>query len=82
MARTRPPDDNGIIDSTAALASLYQRAFAEFIPTRTVLVRQLQRSGHKDVAARIASATKPTRAAWLVNQVFWRQRALYDAVLE
>ena len=43
---------------------------------------QLKRSGHKDVAARIAAATKPSRAAYLVNQVFWRSQPIYDAVLD
>lgn len=81
MARTPPPADSGIIDSTAALDSLYQAPFSGFVAARTALVRQLQRSGHKDVAARIASAAKPSRAAWLVNQVYWHHRATYEEVL-
>lgn len=78
----RPPDEAPFVDSTAALASLYQAPFAEFIARRTALVAQLKRSGHKDVAASIAAAAKPSRAAYLVNQVCWRARATYDAVLE
>jgi hypothetical protein len=78
----RPPEDAPFVDSTAALASLYQAPLADFIPRRTALVAQLKRSGHKDVAASIAAAAKPSRAAYLVNQVFWRARATYDAVLE
>ncbi len=77
-----PQDDPAIVDSTAALASLYQAPFAEFVARRSALVSQLKRSGHKDVASRIASAAKPTRAAFLVNQVYWRARATYDAVLD
>ena len=78
----RPSDDGGIVDTTAALASLYQAPFADFISSRSALVAQLKRSGHKEVAARLAGATKPTRAAWLVNQVYWRDRKTYDAVLD
>lgn len=76
------PDDPAMVDSTAMLASLYQVPLGEFTARRTQLVSQLKRSGHKEVAARIATAAKPSRAAYLVNQVFWRARALYDAVLE
>ena len=78
----RPPDDAPFVDSTAAVASLYQAPLAEFISRRSALVAQLKRSGHKDVAASIATAAKPSRAAYLVNQVFWRVRSAYDAVLE
>ncbi|AMY09780.1 hypothetical protein LuPra_03005 [Luteitalea pratensis] len=79
---SRPPDEPPFIDSTAALASLYQAPFTEFIVRRSTLASQLKRSGHKDVAARIAAATKPSRAAYLVNQVFWRAQPVYDAVLD
>ena len=78
----RPTDDPSFVDSTAALASLYQAPFAEFIARRSALVSQLKRSGHKDVAARIAAAPKPSRAAYLVNQVYWRAQPTYDALLD
>ncbi len=78
----RPTDEAAIVDSTAALESLYQAPLAEFVSRRAALVSRLKRSGHKDVAARIAAAAKPSRAAFLVNQVYWRERAAYDAVLE
>jgi hypothetical protein len=77
-----PPDEPPFVDSTAVLSSLYQAPLADFVTRRTQLVSQLKRSGHKEVAARIASAAKPSRAAYLVNQVFWRARAVYDAVLD
>lgn len=77
-----PPDDPPFVDSTAVLSSLYQAPLSEFIARRAALVSQLKRSGHKEVAARIASAVKPSRAAYLVNQVYWRARPVYDAVLD
>lgn len=80
--RERGPAEAGIVDSSAALASLYQAPLAEFVARRTTLVSQLKKSGHKDVAARLASATKPSRAAYLLNQVYWRAPAVYDGVLE
>lgn len=79
---SRPPDDPSFVDSTATLASLYQAPLGEFTARRAALVAQLKRSGHKEVAARIAAAVKPSRAAHLVNQVFWRARVIYDAVLD
>ena len=79
---TPPPDEQAFVDSTAVLSSLYQAPLAEFVSRRTQLVSQLKRSGHKEVAARIASAAKPSRSAYLLNQVYWRARATYDAVLD
>lgn len=80
--RTRGPTEPGIVDSSAALASLYQAPLGEFVARRTMLVSQLKKSGHKDVATRLASATKPSRAAYLLNQVYWRAPVVYHAVLE
>ncbi|BCS32863.1 hypothetical protein TBR22_A20870 [Luteitalea sp. TBR-22] len=71
-----------MVDTSAALASLYQGPLAEFITRRRAVVSQLKASGHKDVAARLATAAKPSRAAHLVNQVFWRARPAYDALLD
>ena len=79
---TPPPDDPPFVDSTAVLSSLYQAPLGEFTARRAQLVSQLKRSGHKEVAGRIASAVKPSRSAYLVNQVYWQARALYDAVLD
>ncbi len=76
------PDEPSIVDSTAALASLYQAPLSAFVARRGALVAQLRRSGHRDVADRIGGAAKPARAPFLVNQVYWRDRAAYDAVLE
>lgn len=80
--RDRDPADAGIVDSSAALASLYQVPLGEFVARRTALVSQFRKSGHKDVAARLAGATKPSRAAYLLNQVYWRARDTYDGVLQ
>ncbi len=79
---TRGSDDPPVVDSSAALASLYQAPLAEFVSRRRALATQLKRSGHIDLATRIAGAGKPSRAAYLVNQVYWRRRAVYDGVLE
>ena len=78
----RGPADAAFVDSSAALASLYQAPLSEFVSRRAALVSQLKKSGHKDVAARLATAPKPSRAAYLLNQVYWRARAVYDDVLE
>lgn len=79
---TPPPDEPPFVDSTAVLSSLYQTPLGEFTARRAQLVSQLKKSGHKEVASRIASAAKPSRSAYLVNQVYWRARSTYDAVLD
>lgn len=83
MPRRRSPEEPAaIVDTTATLASLYQAPLADFIARRTAAVAQLRKSGHKDVAARLAASVKPSRAAFLVNQVYWTARPQYDAVLD
>ncbi|MCC6165045.1 MAG: hypothetical protein IT182_16995 [Acidobacteria bacterium] len=77
-----PPEDASLVDSTALLASLYQGPLRDFVARRASLVSQLKRTGHKDVAARLASSGKPSRVAHLVNRVYWRARDVYEAVLD
>jgi hypothetical protein len=39
----------------------------EFIPTRKRLARELKGAGHKETSGVLASARKPTVAAWVLN---------------
>jgi hypothetical protein len=55
---------------------LYQLPLDEFTSARNALAKT---SGGK--AAEIKLLEKPNTAAWAINQVFWRQRPLYDKVI-
>lgn len=56
---------------------LYQLPLDEFTPARNALAKE---AGPR--AAEIKSLEKPNAAAWAVNQLFWRERAIYDELIE
>ncbi|USQ76214.1 hypothetical protein [Ornithinimicrobium cryptoxanthini] len=53
----------------AAASRLYAEAPADFIATRTALVKEAKAAGAKDVAKEIGALRKPSVAAWFINQV-------------
>lgn len=55
---------------------LYRLPLDQFTPARNVLAKQ---AGAR--AAEIKSLEKPNAAAWAVNQLFWRERAIYDELI-
>ncbi|HXW05516.1 MAG TPA: hypothetical protein VD833_09810 [Vicinamibacterales bacterium] len=59
------------------LDALYQLPLGEFTAARNALAK---RSG--SAGAEIRGLGKPPVAAWAVNQVYWRRRAVYDALTE
>jgi hypothetical protein len=59
----------------AALDQLYQLPLDEFTAARNALAKE---SGD----ASVKKLEKPNLAAWTVNQLYWRERAVYDAVIE
>jgi hypothetical protein len=56
---------------------LYQLPLAEFTPARNALARQLGRTDPP-----IARLEKPNVAAWAVNQLYWHERPVYDALVK
>lgn len=67
-----PPDER---DPTAALYALPLDAFVE---ARNRLAAEIARQGDKARAAAIKTLAKPSLTAWAANQVYWRDRALFD----
>lgn len=57
---------------------LYQLPLAEFTAARNALAKTL--SG--DDAARVKRLEKPTVVPWAINQVYWRNRAVYERLLK
>jgi hypothetical protein len=60
---------------------LYQLPLAEFTAARNALAGARKTAGDADAAATIKSLSKPSVSAWVVNQLWWRQRALFDDLL-
>ena len=56
---------------------LYQLPLGQFTPARNVLAKA---AGPR--AAEIKGLEKPNAAAWAVNQLFWRERPIYDELIE
>lgn len=70
-----------IVDVTGRVSRLYQDDPREFVVARNLLARDLVRAGQRDLAARIRTLARPQTSAWLVNQLYWHERAEYDALL-
>ena len=61
-----------------AVAELYSSDPDEFVARRTALVARAREAGQTPVAKQIAGLRKPTRSAWIVNQLV---RAVQDLVV-
>jgi hypothetical protein len=61
------------VDLESVADELYGLPLREFVSTRTARAKQARADGDRDLATAIAGLTKPTRVAWLVNQLV-RQR--------
>lgn len=61
-------------DLDALIDELYALPLDRFVPERDVLAKQLRAEKRRGEAALVASLTKPSVAAWAVNQVVRAQR--------
>jgi hypothetical protein len=57
----------------AALAGLYHGPLEQFTPQRNALVKELRAGDERGAAAWVKALRRPTRAAWLVNQLSVRK---------
>lgn len=60
-----------------AIDQLYQLPLDQFTPARNVLAKQ---AGPR--AGEVKALEKPNAAAWAVNQLYWRERPIYDELIE
>lgn len=60
----------------ARIDELYQAPLDSFTPQRNALAKSLGGSE----AARVRQLRKPTVVAWAINQLYWRERALFDRI--
>ncbi len=65
-----------------ALTALYQAPLEAFVAERKRLSAELKATGDKDGAARVARLGRPPISAWVVNQLYWRERDDFDALFE
>jgi hypothetical protein len=69
-----------ISELEAAIDRLYQGPIAEFTQARNELAAECKAAGDKDGAARVKELAKPSAVAWAVNQLYWRERARFEAL--
>jgi hypothetical protein len=68
-------------DYRQALQALHRVPLAKFVGERTRLAAALRAAGDEDAAKQIVDRRRPTISAWTVNQLYWDQRAAFDALL-
>lgn len=65
-----------------AVSTLYQASLGDFVAERKRLSAEFKAAGDKDAAARFAKLARPPVSAWAVNQLWWREREAFEALLE
>jgi hypothetical protein len=71
-------DNDPVAPLESGIDELYKRSLADFVSARTALAKTLT----GDAARRVKALQKPAVVPWVVNQVYWRARALYERVLQ
>ena len=70
------------MDLSADLDALFQLPLNEFTGARNALASRLQKAGRKEEADHVRRLTKPPVSAWVVNQLFWKERTWFERLLE
>ena len=60
---------------------LYQAPLDEFVGTRNRLAATLKKEGAADLAKAVKALRKPSPPAWAVNQLYWKRRELFSALV-
>jgi hypothetical protein len=63
-----------------AVDELYQAPHDAFVSERRRLVAALKAEGDKTGAEKLAKAPRPTASAWVVDQLWWHARDLFEAM--
>jgi flagellar biosynthesis GTPase FlhF len=64
-----------------ACAALHQAAFGDFVAERKRLAAELKAAGDKDGSARLLKVARPPVSVWAVNQLWWRERRAFEALV-
>jgi hypothetical protein len=65
-----------------AVTALYQGPLETFVAERKRLSGELKGSGDKEGSTKLAKLARPPISAWVVNQLYWRERDSFDELLE
>ena len=70
----------GPLELEAEIDRLYAEPIAGFVAARKELAARLRSRGDREGARRVGALPRPSATAWAVNALYWRHRALFDAV--
>jgi hypothetical protein len=64
------------------LDALFKLPLGEFTPARNALAARHKKAGQQAIADAVKAVPKPSVAAWVVNQLYWRHRERFDRLIE
>lgn len=64
-----------------AVEALHRAPFADFVAERKRLAAELKARGDKEGAARLSKLPRPPVSAWAVNQLWWKERQGFEALM-
>src|SRR5215510_6370797 len=62
--------------------ALFKLPLAEFTAARNALASRMKKAGRAEDADAIKGLPKPSVPAWVVNQLYWRQRKDFDQLID
>jgi hypothetical protein len=66
----------------AARTTLFQAALGDFVAERKRLAAELKVAGDAKGAAELSKLARPPVSAWTVNQLWWKERDVFQVLLE
>lgn len=79
VRNSKPKVDGDLLDKD--LDALFKLPLAGFTGARNTLAAGLKKTGRGDDAARVKALAKPPVSAWVVNQLYWNHRAVFDRLI-
>jgi hypothetical protein len=73
---------SGSSASSTDVDALFALPLSEFTSARNALVAQLKKAGRDAEANEVKALAKPSVSAWVVNQLYWRHRGLFNKLIE
>src|SRR5690349_6141424 len=71
-----------LTDFGAEIDNLYQVPLTEFTAARNALAAKVKGEQGAEAAAAIKSLAKPSIPAWVVNQLYWRDRREFERLTQ
>jgi hypothetical protein len=70
-----------MMEPQTEIDELYRLPLPEFTPARNALAKARKQRGDSEGAELVRGLAKPSVSAWAVNQLWWRDRERFDALL-